>query len=287
MSQEDNGHKLFREKALNSLRNTEITETEVRITTPSTYIVIISMALLVVAVFVWCICGNISDRSIVDGVIFPVDRSVDVTLPNRGTVRSVFVNNGDNVEKGQALAMVSIGDAYSMVSAPSAGIILNITNENDDFEALSPIATITGRDNGDASTAVAFVSFEISRKLKSGMRVELTPKNLTREKNGYIVGHITEIEKYPVSREDAVKKLKNENFVGDIFPQHGAAFIVKMVLHRNEDGTPAWSFRPDEPVDVGTGTFCDIRIVTKRRSVYKYLFEAVRDKSRKLQMSFE
>ena len=119
------------------------------------------------------------------------------------------------------------------------------------------------------------------------MRVELTPKNLTREKNGYIVGHLTGIEKYPITKYDAVKKLKNETFVGDIFPEQGAAFVVKMVLHNQEDGSLAWSFKPDEPIDMGTGTFCDIRIVTKRRSVYKYLFEAVRDKSRKLKMSFE
>ena len=119
------------------------------------------------------------------------------------------------------------------------------------------------------------------------MRVELTPKNLTREKNGYIAGHITEIEKYPISREDAVKRLKNETFVGDIFPAQGAVFVVKMVLHRQEDGSLAWSFKPDEPIDMGTGTFCDIRIVTKRRSVYKYLFESVREKARKVQMAFE
>ena len=134
---------------------------------------------------------------------------------------------------------------------------------------------------------MAFVPFEISRKLRSGMRVEVTPKNLTREKNGYIVGHITEVERYPVSRDDAVKVLKNENFVGDIFPEQGAAFVVKMVLHQQEDGSLAWSFKPDEPVDMGTGTFCDIRIVTKRRSVYKYLFESVREKTVKAKMMFE
>lgn len=284
---EKHNTKLFRETALNRLKRSEVEETEIKVTSPSTYIVVAAMAILVAAVFVWCLVGNISDRSTVSGVIFPIDSVIDVTLPNRGTVRSTFVNNGDIVENGQALAMVSVGDAYSMVSSPAQGAILNIKHENEDFEALAPIATIISDDGGQEHSAVAFVSFEISRKLKNGMRVELTPKNLTREKNGYIVGHITSVDKYPVSREDAVKQLKNETFVGDIFPEQGAAFVVKMVLHQQENGALAWSFKPDEPIDMGTGTFCDIRIVTKRRSVYKYLFESVREKAVKFQMTFE
>lgn len=284
---EDNKGKLFRDNAFKQLKRPDITETEIRVTTPSTYVIIASMSILVIAVFVWCMIGSISDRSTVSGVIFPTDKVVDVTLPNRGTVRSTFITNGDAIETGQALAMVSVGDAYSMVSAPSSGTILNIKKENEDFEALAPIATIVSGDDEQGHSAIAFVPFEISRKLKSGMRVELTPKNLTREKNGYIVGHITAVEKYPVSRDDAVKQLKNENFVGDIFPEQGAAFVVKMALHQQEDGSLAWSFKPDEPVDMGTGTFCDIRIVTKRRSVYKYLFESVRQKTVKARMMFE
>lgn len=284
---EENKSKLFRDKALKQLERPEIVETEIQVTKPSTYVIIASMAIMVVAVFVWCLLGSISDRSTVSGVVFPIDKAVDVTLPNRGTVRSTFISNGDAVEKGQSLAMVSIGDAYSIVSAPSSGTILNIKKENEDFEALAPIATIISNDEEQECSAVAFVPFEISRKLKNGMRVEVTPMNLTREKNGYIVGHITEVENYPVSREDAVKQLKNENFVGDIFPEQGAAFVVKMVLHQQEDGSLAWSFKPDEPVDMGTGTFCDIRIVTKRRSVYKYLFESVREKTIKTKMMFE
>lgn len=265
----------------------DVVETQIKVTRPSTYVIIASMAILVVAVFVWCLLGSISDRSTVSGVIFPVDKIVDVTLPNRGTVRSTFVANGDIVEKGRALAMVSVGDAYSMISSPADGSILNIKKENEDFESLAPIVTIVSDEQEQGCTAVAFVPFEISRKLRSGMRVEVTPKNLTREKNGYIVGHITEVERYPVSRDDAVKVLKNENFVGDIFPVQGAAFIVKMVLHRQDDGSLVWSFKPDEPVDMGTGTFCDIRIVTKRRSVYEYLFESVRGKAIKGRMMFE
>lgn len=278
---------LFRKNALKSLERHEIKDTEITVTTPSIYVVIAAMAILVVAVFVWCFFGNITDRSTVSGVIFPIDSVVDVSLPNRGAVSSTFVNAGDSVQKGQALAMVSVGDAYSMVSAPVPGAILNIKNENEDFEALAPIATIICNNSDQIHSAVAFVPFELSRKLKSGMRVEITPKNLTREKNGYIVGHITEVQTYPTSRDEAVKQLKNKTFVGDIFPEQGAAFVVKMVLHQQEDGTLAWSFKPDEPIEMGTGSFCDIRIVTKRRPVYRYLFESVREKSVKARMMFE
>ena len=287
MAERTENNKIFRSKALDGLNVSEGEETEVKVTTPSVYVFIASMAILVVAVFAWCIFGSISDKSNVSGVIFPIDNVIDVTLPNRGTVRSIFVSAGDNVNAGQALAMVSVGDAYSMISSPSAGTVLDIRKENDQFEALAPIATIIDSGQEQIYTVVSFVPFEMSRKLKPGMEVEITPKNLTREKNGYISGHIVEVEKYPISKEDAIKKLKSETFTGDIFPQQGAAFVVKMQLNRNADGSPAWSFEPEDPVELDAGTFCQIQIITKRRSVYKYLFESVREKSHKLQMSFK
>lgn len=185
---EEKKSKLFRDKALQQLETPEITETEIKITKASTCVIIASMAIMVIAVFVWCLLGSISDRSTVSGVVFPIDRIIDINLPNRGTVRSTFIANGEVVVKGQSVAMVSVGEAYSMVSSPVAGTVLNIKKENEDFEALAPIATIISNDDESGCSTVAFVPFEISRKLKSGMRVEVTPKNLTREKNGYIVG---------------------------------------------------------------------------------------------------
>lgn len=278
---------LFRQSALDSLNVQEESEGEAQVTSPSVYILLATMIIILAAVFVWGIFGNITDKSEISGIIFPVEGVQDVTLPNRGTVRSLFIHNGDNVSRGQSLAMVSVEDAYSMISVPSDGIVIDVKSENETFEAFEPIATILAGENDAPHSLVAFVPFEVSSKFRPGMKIEVTPKNLSREKNGYITGQVTEVSKYPVSKDEASRRLKTDTFADDLFPEHGAAFEVRMTLDILEDGSPAWSFTPDYPVDMATGTFCSIQVITNRRSVYRYLFEDVRNTARKVKMSLE
>lgn len=280
-------NRLFRKEALESLDAPEELSADIKVTSPSVYVIVATLLVILAAVFVWGIFGSISDKTTVSGVVFPVDGVQDVSLPNRGVVRSLFVHNGDKVTAGQSLAMVSVSDSYSMISAPSSGIVLKIVNENEDFEAFEPVATIISEDENAVHSIVAFVPFELSRELRPGMEVEATPKNLTREKDGYVSGRIMEVAKYPVTREEAGRRMKTDTFADDVFPENGTAFEVKMMLNTLEDGSLDWSFEPEEHTDMTTGTYCNIQIITKKRSVYRYMFESVRTRARKIKMAFE
>lgn len=268
---------IFRQESLDRLDRPEFESGRITVTTPSLYVILLTLGILVAAVVAWGILGSITDKSTVGGLVFPTKGTAVVTLPNRGTVRSQFVHNGDVVKRGQALAMVSVEDAYSMVSAPADGTVLEIKGENKDFEAFEPIATIIGRQTTDVvNTMIAFAPFEVARKLREGMEVEVTPKNLTREKDGYVRGKVTRISIYPITKEYAVRKLRTETFATDVFPEQGAAFEVEIELNLTPERKLDWSFESDEEVNMSVGTFCNVQIITKRRSVYQYMFESVR-----------
>lgn len=278
---------IFRKKALDTLNEPISTDTKINVTSPSLYVLIGTLFVIIIAIFVWGIFGTISDKESVSGMMFPSNGINDVALPNSGTVRSVFVQDGEVVEKGQSLAMVSVEDAYSMISAPIAGTLLNITSENERFEAFEPIATIISASGEAANTLVAYVPFDISVKLKPGMAVEVTPKKLSREKDGYIRGRLISVGQYPVTKEESTRKIKSETFAQNLFPEVESAYEITMELNTQEDGSLDWSFQPEGPVSLGTGTLCDIQIITKRRSVHEYLFESVRSRSRKIQTAFK
>ncbi len=87
----------------NKIQSPEQIADHLRVTYVPTYLLAAAAALLLVAFIVWGILGNVSDKAYYSGVIFPVQGTTDITLPNNGIVRSMLVHNGDSVHEGQTM----------------------------------------------------------------------------------------------------------------------------------------------------------------------------------------
>ena len=83
--------------------------------------------------------------------------------------------------------------------------------------------------------------------------------------------------------------MKIEDFANNIFPRDGSAFEVgiRLNLDPQDPNSFKWSFRQEKKVDMGVGTFCSVQIVTRRRSIYRFLFENVRETVRKAELWLE
>ena len=82
------------------------------VTSVPTYLLATAVMVLLAAFIVWGVLGSVSDKAYYSGVVFPAQGTTDVTLPNKGIVRTMLVHNGDSVRQGQTIAMVSIGDSH-------------------------------------------------------------------------------------------------------------------------------------------------------------------------------
>ena len=81
-----------------------------RVTAIPTYLLATAIIVLLGAFIVWGFLGNVSDKAYYSGVVFPVQGTTDITLPNKGMVRTMLVHNGDSVRQGQTVALL---DKYS------------------------------------------------------------------------------------------------------------------------------------------------------------------------------
>ena len=70
-----------------------------RVTSVPTYLLAAAIIILFGAFFVWGFLGNVSDKAYYSGVVFPVQGTTDITLPNKGMVRTMLVHNGDIVHR--------------------------------------------------------------------------------------------------------------------------------------------------------------------------------------------
>lgn len=262
-------------------------EDTIKVSRLSTTMILTALALFFAATVIWFFWGNISDKAYVKGVVFPLDMTVGVNVPNSGTVKNLFVINSQHVDAGEPLALICIGSSYSVLSSPCSGIVMSYKNSNDSFQAFEDIVTILPSEStGPVHSVVAFTDFETCRNLRPGMEIQATPSNETRERIGYVKGKISSLSQYPVSRKEAILKLDSESIVSEIFPEGKSVFWVNMELDMSDvyAGELDWSFPLEESVDMGVGTFCDIQIIVKSRSMYRYLFENIKETRNKYRM---
>lgn len=274
----------FRQEALEEEFSQGKGDETIRLSKPSIYLLLLTLAVMAGAFLAWGFFGSVTDKAKMKGVMFPVEGTSEVSVPNPGVVRTLMVHKGDTVVPGQILAMIDVNGQYSTLTATEPGQVLTILQEQQSFDAFQPIVNLlTENSDKQVKTLVAFADFKTVRELDTDLEVQVNPSYLSREKNGYVPAHILSISKYPMSAHEAALRLKNEQFTQAVFPKEGAAFVVEIELEMNPDDQDEfnWTFEQEKHVDMSTGTLCDVQVITKRRSVFRYLFENLREKYRR------
>jgi len=264
-----------------------------RVTAVPTYLLAAAIILMLGAFIVWGFLGTVSDKAYYSGVVFPVQGTTDITLPNKGMVRSMLVHNGDSVHEGQTVALVSIGDSHSFLTSTVDGLVISAKTDNEPFEAFDPIVSVidgdvTG-DQAQRTQLIAYADNEAQRDLRIGMETQVWPADEKRDEIGYVRGRITQVVRYPADADEVRQTLKSNILAKRLLEQGDVVYEVRIDLLRSpEDATRYdWSF--GEPVDVrmDIGTYCSVLTETRRLSMFQYLFEASRTRFRNLTLKFE
>ena len=243
-------------------------------------VILLAVLILSAGILSWCFFGTMLDKEYVQGVVFPTEGTDGVWLPNDGVVKEVFIHKGDIIEKGQTLALVSVGNAYSIVSSPFQGEVLSYIPENEHFNAFEDIVNLLpSTDSGPVTSVTAFVNFKSMRFIEPGQSAQITPANETRERVGYVRGKVVSVSAYPITKREAVLKLQNQSLADEIFPDDASVFEVGVEMQTSADDSNGldWSFKSKNGVDMSVGTFCNIEVITKSRNIFQYMLENVSD----------
>lgn len=268
-------NKLFRQQATDPFTSPERVNEYIRVTGPSLYVLLIALLVCVASICTWAYYSKVTDSVKVSGIVFPHQGTIGVHAPHDGVVTEVFARRGRYVHRGENLFRFVREGTSGIVSAPVSGVVLSYKEENESFKAYESCVYLLPQEEGSLPSRelVAYVTFKDLRKLAIGMEVQVSPVDLPREEYGYMIGHITEIAVYPTAKEEAVSRFKVEQFATDIFPQE-TAFEIKVLLDCDPDNPDEilWSHRKRENVSISVGTFCNLQIITRRRSVYELIF---------------
>lgn len=273
------------------LESPEQIGTILRVTALPTYLLALTVVLLLGAFFVWGFLGSVSDKVYYSGVVFPVEGTTDVSLPNRGMVRTMFVHSGDRVNRGQTVALISMEDSYSILTSSVEGTVISAKVDNEPFEAFEPIISVIDsldRKN-QQSMVIAYVNNAGQRDLKIGMEAQVWPEDEKRDEIGYVRGRIVRIDRYPVAANVVRQTLKSEEMAGRLLESGEMMYQVNIELLRSKEDPSLydWSFGEPEDVNMNVGTYCSVLSETRRRSMFRYLFESARTRSRAVKLRLE
>ena len=283
----------MKEDTEKSIQSPDQISDHLRVTAVPAYLLATAVMVLLVAFIVWGFLGNVSDKAYYSGVVFPVQGTTDVTLPNKGIVRNMLVHNGDSVYQGQTIAMVSIGDSHSFLTSTISGLVINTKTDNEPFEAFEPIVSVVDGSAGNLqlqrTQLIAYADNEAQRDLQIGMDAQVWPADEKRDEIGYVRGRITQVVRYPAAAGEVRQTLKSNILAKRLLEQGDMVYEVRIDLLRLPEDSTCYDWSFGEPVDVsmGIGTYCSVLTETKRRSMFQYLFEASRTHFRNLKQKFE
>ena len=280
-------------KVEDTLQSPEQIADHLRVTYVPTYLLASAAIVLLVAFIVWGFLGNVSDKAYYSGVVFPVQGTTDITLPNKGIVRTMLVHNGDSVRHGQTVAMVSIGDSHSFLTSTVSGLVISTKADNEPFEAFDPIVSVVDGNASDGQSQhtqlIAYADNEAQRDLRIGMEAQVWPADEKRDEIGYVRGRITQVVRYPADADEVRQTLKSNILAKRLLEQGDVVYEVRIDLLRLPEDTTRydWSFGEPADVSMGIGTYCSVLTETRRCSMFQYLFESARTRFRDLKLKFE
>lgn len=262
-----------------------------KVTALPTYLLVLTALLLIGAFFVWGFLGTVSDKVYYSGVVFPLEGTSDVSLPNRGMVRTIFVHSGDHVSRGQSVALISVDNSYSILTSTVEGTVISTKVDNEPFEAFEPIiSVISGNDLQTSRTMlIAYIDNAGQRDLREGMGAQVWPEDEKRDEIGYVRGRVMRIDRYPVSANEVRQTLKNEEMASRLLESGHMMYQVNIELMRSEQNPTLydWSFGQPDDVSMNVGTYCSVLSETRRRSMFQYLFEGARTWFRAIKLRAE
>ena len=278
---------------MEKLRSPDQIGDHLRVTYVPTYLLAMAAALLLAVFIVWGFLGNVSDKAYYSGVVFPVQGTTDITLPNKGIVRAVLVHNGDSVRQGQTVALVSIGDSHSFLTSTVNGLVISTKTDNEPFEAFDPIVSVIDGNVSERqlqhTQLIAYADNEAQRDLRIGMEAQVWPADEKRDEIGYVRGRISQVVRYPADADDVRQILKSNILAKRLLEQGDVVYEVRIDLLRQPDDATRydWSFGEPENVSMSIGTYCSVLTETRRLSMFQYLFESSRTHFRNLKQKFE
>jgi HlyD family secretion protein len=168
----------------------------------------------------------------------------------------------------------------SQIKSQYSGKILETTiNLGQIVQPGTRIANIDIDNPQEKMVGITYFSVEDGKKIQPNMIIQITPQTTKRERFGGIIGTITKISAFPMTKEAAANVVGNSEVVEGLVSQNQAGLIqVSADLQTNPDTFSGyqWSSSSGPQLKISPGTTTIVRVKIDERSPISYVIPLLR-----------
>ncbi|KYC42263.1 NHLP bacteriocin system secretion protein [Scytonema hofmannii PCC 7110] len=162
----------------------------------------------------------------------------------------------------------------SQVISPYEGRVLEVTAFPGQVVTQGTrIATIQAEEPSAKLTGLTFFSIGDGKKIQKGMKVQITPSTVERERFGGIMATVTDVSAFPVTKEGVLSVVGNSEVVESLMSQ-SPQIQVFAELHPDSStfSEYKWSSSKGPQMKVSSGTTATAKVTVEERSPISFVF---------------
>ncbi|MBD2410973.1 NHLP bacteriocin system secretion protein [Nostoc calcicola FACHB-389] len=182
-------------------------------------------------------------------------------------------NQIQEVKQNIAQLQVQLNQNSQIVSEYNGRVLEISTSFGQIVSPGSSIAVIQAEEPSAKLMGLTFFSVGDGKKIHEGMKVQITPSTVERERFGGIVGTVTHVSAFPVTKEGALNAIGNAEVVQSLMAP-GPQIQVEAELQPDDSTFSGYKWSSSKGVDmkISSGTTTSVRVTTEERSPISFIF---------------
>ena len=307
-----NNSQIFSKEALDKLRSPEKLDTMLPITTPITWMALISILVLLFSVVLWSIYGAFTVKADGVGIIMDSAGVLNISHVASGKIERLYIKPGMEIKKGDLIAhmeqatqsadtkMAQYGmdlasndrDAMSRVYQYNAKEYQQVVSENiySDYDGIidevmvdegsmisagNPICSVRITQNREDLTGLLYIPVDKGKRIEAGMSIQLAPNGVDVSESGSLLGVVRTVSQYPMTAQGITQHLGNSQLAQYVLQvEQGAVMEITFDLVRDADSESGylWTSKVGEHKPITPGSFCTGSIIIERKPPIEKVF---------------
>ncbi|WP_193199326.1 NHLP bacteriocin system secretion protein [Nostoc sp. MG11] len=141
----------------------------------------------------------------------------------------------------------------------------------------TPLGSISAQKRSTQPMSVAFFPVGDGKKIQPGMKLQITPSTVQRERFGGIVGLVTDVSAFPVTKEGALNVVGNAEVVQSLMSQGPQIQVTaRMQPDTSNFSGYKWSSSQGPQLKVTSGTTTQVQVTVEERAPITFVIPLLR-----------
>jgi len=264
---------IYRKEAVQRISSPEQLDVLMSVTNPVGWLALLITLVVVVTIVAWGFLGRLPVVTHAPGILVHPGRIKGVFSLVAGQVVELNVDVGQPVAEGRVVARIQPANAFPKTArvdilATEAGVVSDLlVRPGTVVSAGQRIVNL--RNEAHQLVALLFAPLDQGKRIRVGMKVQVSPSTVREEDHGYMLGHVFRVSPGSVTEGEIEEVLGNPDLVKAFLsgsPYAAAPILVEVLLERNLDTVSGyrWSSRHGPPFVISANSFCQASVVTSQ-----------------------